>query len=638
MTVLLLAQISQQLTSISLSNGSLPDPASLIQQDKSFSPPTSALVCNALWFLSLGLSLICALSATLVDQWTRQYLQATNSKPAPQDRARLNTYLYQGIKKYRMAALVETIPMLLHASLFLFFAGLVAFLIPVNSTLEYLILTMLIVCCILYFLVTILPIFRLACPFWTPLSTLCWGLLQKLHLLHRRDADGNEVPILSPMLEAREYDAIEITPERDQRDLKAMCWTITALREDNEFEPFVEVIPSVVSGFDYSAKWLMDMLLNHEDISVKLGHRIPRLLTTCTTGHLDPGIAHKRAVTCLKSIWSLIMLSMPKPALSQPNTFREKLKFKEDAFDLLFNVQKAVPSVQGHVLSVSVVIARSLLDMQMDRAVALESELLTVLESGQPGPTSIGKGLYISTSTRNTLFQDSMLKIKSMENNISKVKRLTSSKPYATMEAISFHHRLIISLATNINTLRGVSQMDDIRHILESIKAFQVILNQASFNLTLEYIASILELDTLPHEAFNTLRRTFFRINFKTQFTKESQERLVTYLEEAVEHSPNSATRLPQSIIDILLSLTRILTDPTLVLKAVGIIGNYLKQTPNEAAPAALAILERSLPRNARTFVPLDLFTSHLYTDAKPNRKPNPSKTSTLSSTHTLNS
>lgn len=180
--------------------------------------------------------------------------------------------------------------------------------------------------------------------------------------------------------------------------------------------------------------------------------------------------------------------------------------------------------------------------------------------------------------------------------------------------------------------------MDDIRHILESIKAFQVILNQASFNLTLEYIASILELDTLPHEAFNTLRRTFFRINFKSQFTKESQERLVTYLEEAVEHSPNSATRLPQSIIDILLSLTRILTDPTLVLKAVGIIGNYLKQTPNEAAPAALAILERSLPRNARTSVPLDLFTSHLYTDAKPNRKPNPSKTSTLSSTHTLNS
>jgi hypothetical protein len=440
------------------------------------------------------------------------------------------------------------------------------------------------------------------------------------------------------MTEAREHDAIEITPERDQRDLKAMCWTITALREDNEFEPFVEVIPSVVSGFDYSAKWLMDMLLNHEDISIKLGHRIPRLLTTCTTGLLDPGVAHKRAVTCLKSIWSLIMLSMPKPTLSQPSTLREKLKFKEDAFDLLFNVQKAVPSVEGHVLSVSIVIARSLLDMQMDRAVAMESELLTVLESGQPGPASIENGLYRSTSARNTLFQDSMLKIKSMENDISKVKRLTLSEPYATLEAIAFHHTLAISLATNTNALRGVSQTDDVRDILESIKAFQVILNQASFNLALEYIASILELDTLPHEVFNTLRRTFFRINFKRQFTKESQERLVTYLEEAVEHSPNSTTRLPQSIIDILLGLTRVLTDPTLALKAVGIIGNYMKQNPNEAAPTALATLERSLPCDARTFVPLDLFTSHLYTDAKPNRKPNPSRTNTLSSTHTSNS
>ena len=626
-----------------LSNGSLPNPVNLIQQDENFSPPTSALVCNALWFLSLGLSLICALSATLVDQWTRQYLQATNSKPAPQDRARLNTYLYQGIRKYKMAALVETIPMLLHTSLFLFFAGLVAFLIPVNSALEYLILTMLVVCCILYFLVTILPIFRLECPYWTPLSTICWFLLQKLRLLHRRDADGNEVPILSPMMEAREHDAIEITPERDQRDLKAMCWTITALREDNEFEPFVEVIPSVVSGFDYSAKWLMDMLLNHEDISIKLGHRIPRLLTTCTTGLLDPGVAHKRAVTCLKSIWSLIMLSMPKPAPSQPNTFREKLKFKEDAFDLLFNVQKAVPSVGGHVLSVSIVIARSLLDMQMHRAVALESELLTVLESRQPGPTSIEKGIYyIPTSVRNTLFQDSMFKIKSMEKDISKVKMLTSSEPYATMEAIAFHHTLAISLVTNADALRGVNQMDDVRDILGSIKTFQVILNQASFNLALEYIANILELDTLPHEVFNTLRRTFFRINFKTRFTKESQERLVIYLEEAVEHSPNSNTRLPQSIIDILLSLTRVLTDPTLVLKAVGIIGNYVKRNPNEAGSITLATLERSLPCDARTFVPLDLFTSHLYTDTKPNRKPNPSRksnpsrTNTLSSTHTL--
>lgn len=635
-TVLLLAQISQQLASISLSNGSLPDPAKFTQQDNSFSPPTSALVCNALWFLSLGLSLICALSATLVEQWTRQYLQATNRKPAPQDRARLNTYLYQGIKKYKMAAVVETIPMLLHISLFLFFAGLVAFLIPVNSALEYLILTMLVVCCILYFLATILPIFRLACPYWTPLSTICWFLLQKLHLLHRRDADGNEVPILSPLLEAREYDAIEITPERDQRDLKAMCWTITALREDNEFEPFVEVIPSVVSGFDYSAKWLMDVLLNHEDISIKLGHRIPRLLTTCTTGLLDPGVAHKRAVTCLKSIWSLIMLSMPKPAPSQPNTFREKLKFKEDTFDLLFNVQKAVPSVEGHVLSVSIVIARSLLDMQMDRALALESELLTVLESGQPGCT-VEKGLYITTPARNTLFQASLLKIKSMENDISKMKTLTSPEPYATMEAIAFHHTLAISLATNPDTLGGESQTD-VRDILESIKAFQVIVNQASLNLALEYIGNILELDTLPHEAFNTLRRAFFRIKFKGQFTKESQERLVTYLEEAVEYSPDSSTRLPQSIIDILLSLTRVLTDPTLVLKAVGIIGNYVKQTSNEAAPTALATLERSLPRDAPVCVPLDLFSSHLYTDAKPNRKPNPSRTSTLSSTHTSNS
>lgn len=107
----------------------------------------------------------------------------------------MNAYLNQGIKKYKMATIVEIIPLLLHISLFLFFAGLVAFLSPVNSILQYVMLVLLIGCCLLYFIITVLPTFDLSCPFWTPLSGHCWSLLRKLGLLSRRDADGNELPI-----------------------------------------------------------------------------------------------------------------------------------------------------------------------------------------------------------------------------------------------------------------------------------------------------------------------------------------------------------------------------------------------------------------------------------------------------------
>ncbi|KAJ7814373.1 hypothetical protein B0H13DRAFT_1512337, partial [Mycena leptocephala] len=39
-----------------------------------FSPAASSLICNALWFISLGLGLTCALIATLLEQWARDFL------------------------------------------------------------------------------------------------------------------------------------------------------------------------------------------------------------------------------------------------------------------------------------------------------------------------------------------------------------------------------------------------------------------------------------------------------------------------------------------------------------------------------------------------------------------------------------
>ncbi|KAJ7116864.1 hypothetical protein C8R44DRAFT_627483, partial [Mycena epipterygia] len=64
-TVLLLAQISQQLAAAA--NGT----NLTITPSTAFTPPATSLVCNGFWFVSLGLSLTCALIATLLEQWAR---------------------------------------------------------------------------------------------------------------------------------------------------------------------------------------------------------------------------------------------------------------------------------------------------------------------------------------------------------------------------------------------------------------------------------------------------------------------------------------------------------------------------------------------------------------------------------------
>ncbi|KAF8186143.1 hypothetical protein K438DRAFT_1536537, partial [Mycena galopus ATCC 62051] len=70
-TIDLLSQISQQLSA--QSNGS----QFTFSPSPPFEVPTSALLCNGLWFVSLGLSLTCALLATLVEQWARDFLHKT---------------------------------------------------------------------------------------------------------------------------------------------------------------------------------------------------------------------------------------------------------------------------------------------------------------------------------------------------------------------------------------------------------------------------------------------------------------------------------------------------------------------------------------------------------------------------------
>ncbi|KAJ7664022.1 hypothetical protein DFH06DRAFT_1042280 [Mycena polygramma] len=316
LTVHLLAQISQQLAaSANGSTFSIPPPTS-------FAPSISSIICNTLWFTSLGFSLTCALVATFVQQWARDFLHKTDMRSAPVIRARIFSYLYYGLKRFQMHTVVEIIPLLLHGSLLLFLCGLVAFLIPVNLATTVIASAILGTFTAVYCTLTLLPLCYLDCPYRTPLSGAFWRVFRALqrfrcrrHMVTQREvtieADRiDDKPHPSPnetMVEAMFYAALET---RSERDHKALVWTMKSLADDGEFEPFAEAIPDLLwgpGGRRRTYEGHIRGLIHNGD--VQLLDRITTLLTSCDAGILSPEDVQRREITCYKAIWAIGSLS-----------------------------------------------------------------------------------------------------------------------------------------------------------------------------------------------------------------------------------------------------------------------------------------------------------------------------------------
>ncbi|KAI9449960.1 hypothetical protein BJY52DRAFT_209603, partial [Lactarius psammicola] len=168
-----LANIYQTLADPNQSNIS----SSLPATPPTFNAPNSAVWVNALWFLSLVISLTCALLATLLQQWARRYLKVTQPRYSPHKRARIRAFFFEGVDKLLLPWAVEVLPTLLHVSLFLFFTGLVVFLCNVNLTIFKLVLSWVGACTALYGCITFMPIFRHDSPYHTPLSLPAWHIV-----------------------------------------------------------------------------------------------------------------------------------------------------------------------------------------------------------------------------------------------------------------------------------------------------------------------------------------------------------------------------------------------------------------------------------------------------------------------------
>jgi hypothetical protein len=277
-----------------------------------FSPPTYAVWVNALWFLSLVISLTCALLATLLQQWARRYLKVTQTRYSPHKRARIRSFFAEGVEKCFLPWAVEALPTLLHASLFLFFAGLAVFLWNVNLTIFKLILSWVGVCTALYGCITLMPIFRHDSPYYTPLSLPAWHIVTRilfvtfqilqwftafwrftrLRVLTRQYRKS----LMLGMQKIAEETALNSPPEIDTR---ALLWTFDSLDEDHELERFFSGLP----GFR-SSKMVNDPLphLTQEQQEKLVNAWIGLSDRTFSSDLLPEPIKSRRNVVCAKAI------------------------------------------------------------------------------------------------------------------------------------------------------------------------------------------------------------------------------------------------------------------------------------------------------------------------------------------------
>ena len=167
-TVALLGQISQQLANFS--NGTSPS----IPANQPFSPSASMIWVNAMWIISLVLSLTSALIATLLQQWARRYVENPHRPSGPNHRARVRSFLFLGTEIYKMRFAVQIAPTLLHLSVYLFFAGLVIVFHTINKQVAIAVEVSVGLFGLAYLALSILPCLDVRCPYRTPMTDVLW--------------------------------------------------------------------------------------------------------------------------------------------------------------------------------------------------------------------------------------------------------------------------------------------------------------------------------------------------------------------------------------------------------------------------------------------------------------------------------
>jgi hypothetical protein len=333
----LLTQISQQLANAN-TNGTT-NAASLSNQ-ASFSPSASVVFVNSVWFLSLVLSLTCALMATLLQQWARRYLQIVQRNHAPHVCAHIREYFSRGARKFRIFGLVELLPSLLLVSVFPFFAGLVVFAFLANNIVAYITLALVGFCFLAYILLTVTPLLSPDSPYYTPLTSILLFSAQRIVLFfssvlyhgakYLQKHFGGLVSESRVKIRRRKYenrvkswsqDVISKLANSATKCISvdiyksALVWTLHQLDQDHELEDFVDGIPGLYESEAFVTPDISDVKHNVRPVLADLpgptGSHEPlpwsiiRVAQRAVTNKLSKSIQQRRTHTCLRALYHI---------------------------------------------------------------------------------------------------------------------------------------------------------------------------------------------------------------------------------------------------------------------------------------------------------------------------------------------
>ena len=268
------------------------------------------------------MSLTGALLAVFIQQWAQSYLQATQGRRSPRERARIRIYHAEGLEKLYLHWVTRAVPILIHISLFLFFSGLPIFLFNVNRTVFNVVVTWLALCVAGYACITLMPIFFQNSPYYSPLSSSTWWCVTNTlfiiyRFLKKLLPRGSSVfrwydkhytrshlrwPSMRAMQRAADRFALELSPDIDYR---ALLWMFETLNDDDEFEQFFDALPSLCDSEALLDPYKAFIKPNEK----KLSHALIGMMDRTLLSDLVPEqVKQRRIIICTKAIGATSLL------------------------------------------------------------------------------------------------------------------------------------------------------------------------------------------------------------------------------------------------------------------------------------------------------------------------------------------
>ena len=267
------------------------------------------------WFLSLLLSISCALVALSLRRWAQPCTWVASPRYSLLEQARLRTLLADRNERLNFAFLVGTLHGLVHISFSVFLFGLFPFLwhglLPFSLAILWIVLSIFV-----YAYFTALPLSRTAHPFRSPLinfvmlaiSGFYHGIARLFYLVNLliRDSEATQGIVYPPSNRSLNWylDFAKFAEERVQElasclDDEVLRRTFDMLRSDDDLEQFFEAIPGfLASEIVENPRRSLDILFQQRLAEALVGF----CNRTMSSNRVSESVKGRRLIVCIRVI------------------------------------------------------------------------------------------------------------------------------------------------------------------------------------------------------------------------------------------------------------------------------------------------------------------------------------------------